>query len=244
MNQYAADLHIHTVLSPCATDGMTPQAIVREAIAIKLSIIAICDHNSARNVYAVQKAAGRNLCVLAGMELTTAEEAHIVAIFSDVFDAEAAGEEVRKALPELARKSERPLSQAILSATDTVTGRETRQLSAPSAFKLTEALELIRRYKGIAIAAHVDRHSFSVISQYGRFPADAGFSAVEVSARGVAEKQIERYAKFGVPVVTSSDSHHLKEIGRTFTVFNLDRPTFHELVLGLRGEEGRTCEHI
>ena len=79
-----ADLHIHTALSPCADGEMTPPAIVHEAVMKGLGMIAICDHNSAANTEAVQKAAGGLLTVIAGMEITTAEEVHVIGLFPTV----------------------------------------------------------------------------------------------------------------------------------------------------------------
>jgi len=94
VNVCFADLHVHTALSPCADDEMTPPAIVAAALAEGLAMIAVCDHNSARNVAAVQEAAGERLAVLAGMEITTAEECHVVGLFPDASAAQAAGAEV------------------------------------------------------------------------------------------------------------------------------------------------------
>ncbi|MCX5758981.1 MAG: PHP domain-containing protein, partial [Candidatus Hydrogenedentes bacterium] len=99
MRRFAADLHIHTALSACADDDMTPPAIVAAALEQGLDMIAICDHNSAGNAAAVQAAAGDALAVIAGMEITTAEEAHVLGLFPDAASAEAAGQEVRDTLP-------------------------------------------------------------------------------------------------------------------------------------------------
>ena len=81
MNVCFADLHVHTALSPCADAGMTPPAIVDAALAEGLAMIAVCDHNTARNAAAVQAAAGARLAVIAGIEITTAEEVHVVGLF-------------------------------------------------------------------------------------------------------------------------------------------------------------------
>ncbi|MCX5684822.1 MAG: PHP domain-containing protein, partial [Planctomycetota bacterium] len=100
MKRFLADLHIHTVLSPCASEEMTPPAIVRAAVAKGLGMIAICDHNSAGNVRATQEAAGGRLSVLAGMEVTTAEEVHVLGLFPDAASAASAADEVLATLPD------------------------------------------------------------------------------------------------------------------------------------------------
>ncbi|MBM3317352.1 MAG: PHP domain-containing protein, partial [Candidatus Eisenbacteria bacterium] len=85
----AADLHVHTCLSPCASLDMAPGRIVARARALGLAMIAITDHNSVENAGAVARAArGSGLCILPGMEVTTAEEAHIVALFEELPAAE------------------------------------------------------------------------------------------------------------------------------------------------------------
>jgi len=77
-----AELHVHTVLSPCAEIEMLPPLIVQEAVDREIQLIAITDHNATGNIAAVQKAAeGLPLTVLPGMELQTREEVHNLCLF-------------------------------------------------------------------------------------------------------------------------------------------------------------------
>ena len=94
-----ADLHIHTALSPCASEEMRPPAIVREALKKGLDMIAICDHNTAGNVKATQTAAAGYLTVIPGIEITTAEEVHVLGLFPSSEEATAIATEVRNTLP-------------------------------------------------------------------------------------------------------------------------------------------------
>ena len=100
MKRFYADLHIHTALSPCASDEMTPPAIVKAALERQLAMIAICDHNSSGNAAAAQAAAAGRLTVIAGMELTSAEEVHVLGWFPDAACAAAAAAKVLASLPE------------------------------------------------------------------------------------------------------------------------------------------------
>jgi hypothetical protein len=186
---FLADLHIHTALSPCAEAEMTPPAIVEAAMGKGLAMIAICDHNAAGNVAATQEAARgaaqrelRPPIVIAGMEITTVEEVHVVGLFPGAWAALAAAEEVRATLPPATEKSSRFGEQRLLDAAGEVRGRDDRMLSAASTFELAAAVGLIHRRNGIAIASHIDRPAFGVIGQLGMFPADAGFDAIELSA--------------------------------------------------------------
>lgn len=251
MSLWAADLHVHTALSPCAEDEMRPPAIVAEAVSKGLAMIAICDHNSAGNVAAVQEAAGRRLAVIAGIEVTTAEEVHVLGLFPGAWAARAAGQEVLATLPEGGADSPRLGQGLLLDAGGRVLAREKKLLAAASGLTLNAVVELIHRRNGLAIAAHVDRRAFSVLGQLGLMPHDAGFDAVEVSAAGarrfadsglrVAEWQAALQIPKELAVVCGSDAHSLGEVGVGRTMLELREPTFGELALALRAAGGRGC---
>ncbi|AJQ29379.1 PHP domain protein [Pelosinus fermentans JBW45] len=82
MRQFVADLHVHSVLSPCAAVEMTPRSIVWHAAKHGIDIVAITDHNACDNVVAVFEAAkGTNVVILPGMEVETEEEVHMIVLF-------------------------------------------------------------------------------------------------------------------------------------------------------------------
>jgi len=255
MKRVAADLHVHTVLSPCAARDMTPPGIVHGALQKGLGMIAVCDHNCAGNVEAVATAAraaaaagSPPLTVIAGMEITTAEEAHVLGLFPDARAARAAAEEVLAGLPPwraLARGGSsagmRSPEQEIVDASGAVVEVEQKMLSAASAFALSETVDLIHRHGGLAVAAHMDRRSFSVPSQLGFLPPDVPFDALEISAAGVSRGRAAAFESHGLPLVTSSDSHFLDDIGVSSTALDVEEATFAELALALAGREGRRC---
>ena len=259
MLRILADLHIHTALSPCAEREMTPPAIVAEALRKGIGMIGVCDHNSAGNAGAVM-AAARALCagagsagapglaVIPGMEITTAEEVHVVALFPDTGAAEAAAGEVRESLPlwkaltsfgpgDSLRKPE----QELMDVSGAVVGLEERMLGSASRFTLTETVELVHRHGGIAVAAHVDRRAFSVVGQLGFIPEDARFDALEISAAGAARGRAAEFADRGFPLVSSSDSHFLSDMGASKTALMVEAACFEELRRALCGEGGRRC---
>ncbi len=262
MKTFFADLHIHTGLSPCAAEEMTPPAIVNAAVRSGLDLIAICDHNAAANAGATLLAGEGRIGVLAGIEITTAEEVHVVGIFPGAISALAAADEVLDTLPVgNGAYRERFGPQRIMDDDGRVTGFEDRMLAVAGKLDLNATVELIHRHSGVAIAAHVNRPSFSVFSQLGVFPTDAGFDAVEVFAPCTAEPGLpgrERAgtqksatpraaAPSGLPsdlaVLSSSDSHFLADIGRCRTVLRMKEANFDEFVLALHGEDGRGVEY-
>jgi len=235
-------MHVHTALSPCAENDMTPPAIVERALAEGLGMIAICDHNSARNAAAVQEAAGARLAVLAGMEVTTVEECHIVAIFPDAEAAQAAGAEVGATLGQVDDGYEKFFGeQHVLGADGSERARETLALATATTLDVEAAVSLVHSHGGLAVAAHIDRRSFGVIGQLGLFPANAGFDAIELSRHVAAGSPEEAaFAVHGLPLLHSSDAHYQSDIGAARTVVHCERPTFDELALALTGERGRS----
>ncbi len=236
-----ADLHLHTALSPCASREMTPPRIVREARERGLELIAVCDHNSAGNAGSVERAAGGRPEVIAGMEITTREEVHILGLFPDLQAALAAGARILAGLPEGPGRAIGGEEQLLLDERGAVLGREPRLLAAASPLTLTQVLALIREHGGLAVAAHLDRRAFSVLGQLGFLPEEARFDALEISAAGVARGRATGFAGCGLPLLTSSDGHFPEDIGGACTVLEAEAPSFAELALALRGEGGRRC---
>ncbi len=236
-----ADLHIHTALSPCGSDEMTPRAIVEAALAKGLDMIAICDHNSARNVAAVQEAGDGRLAVLAGIEITSAEEVHVVGLFPDATAAEAAGAEIAPGLPDGGGGyAEFFGEQQVFAADGRVLDTETAALAFATSLELDAVVELVKRHGGLAVAAHIDRKAFSVFSQLGFFPSESGFDAVEVTqfTRDDSPRMAE-FEALGLAMTSSSDSHYLEEIGSAATGLTVKAPSFAELALAFAGAQGR-----
>ena len=205
-------------------------------------MIAICDHNAAGNLAAAFEAADGEIAVIAGMEIMTSEEAHILGLFPGIPEALAAAAEVRAALPDTTEAASKKFGEALLmNAKGDVVGTETKMLSSASEFALSDTVALIKRHNGLAIAAHVDRPSFSVISQLGLFPEDVQFDAIELSAAKRSASAEAQLAKLGLPMLYSSDSHFLDNVGDACTIFEMREATFDELALTLKGIEGRRC---
>jgi len=241
LRPFCGDLHIHTALSPCGGDEMTPAAVVAAALERGLALIAICDHNSARNAAAVGEAAGDRLAVLPGMEITTAEEAHVVGLFPTAAAALAAAEEVGRGLP-LADAEYTTFfgEQPVLAADGTPLDRETRALALATALSLDAAVALIHRHDGLAVAAHADRRPFGVIAQLGVFPAGAGFDAIEVS-RHVARhpERLEELWRQGLPILSASDAHYLEDVGAACSRITAAAASFAETAAAMAGLDAR-----
>jgi predicted metal-dependent phosphoesterase TrpH len=241
LRRFRTDLHIHSCLSPCGELSMYPRQIVERARAAGLDIIAVSDHNAGDNAAATARAAaGTPLTVLAGMELTSEEEVHLIGLFESADGLRPVQTAVAGKLPPAPANYKFAEDQVIVSATDEVTGFHPGFLMGATALTLHELVELVHRHGGLAVAAHIDRESFSVISQLGFIPAELAFDALEVSPRmTIAEARATLGADTRFPLVSFSDAHRPEEIGRAATDFLLAEPSLAEIGKALAGADGR-----
>jgi PHP family Zn ribbon phosphoesterase len=227
---FNCDLHIHTCLSPCAELDMHPKALVERALAANLNVIAICDHNSSENVpYVIRAAQGKNLKIFPGMEITTSEEVHLLALFdslSDLVDLQ------KVVYQHLAGKNdeERFGVQAIVNENGEVEGINNKLLIGATDLPLNDLLNYVHELNGLAIAAHIDRESFSVLSQLGFIDESINFDALEVTPlTGLKQARVKYRELSNYSFIISSDAHYLKNIGTAVTKIMLEEPTFSEL---------------
>ena len=232
---------MHTCLSPCAEIDMTPREIVAHARERGLHIIAITDHNSAENVEATSRvASGTGLLVLAGMEISSSEEVHILGLFESPDQARCMQDVVYAHLPSGENDERLYGHQIIVNEDNEVLGFNKRLLIGATDLSAHEIVNLISSFGGISIASHIDREAFSVLSQLGFIPEDLRFDAVELSPlirRGEAEKRFDTLRKF--PSVSFSDAHHVTDIGKRSTTFTMRAPTFYEITQALSHRNGR-----
>ncbi|MBF0557944.1 MAG: PHP domain-containing protein [Nitrospirae bacterium] len=238
VNYYKADLHIHTCLSPCADLDMTPLRIINAAVARGLQIIAISDHNSAENTaVAVATGIDHGITVLPAMELTSQEEAHVLALFDSAENILAMQEIIYGSLQSGVNDEIGIGYQLVVNELDEILDYNKRLLIGATSLSLGELVRNIHSFGGIAIASHIDRHSFSVLSQLGFIPDDVAFDALEISYSMGMEEATSRFGSYkGIPWLTSSDAHSLGDVGRKYTTFLLQEPSFSEISLALKGE--------
>ncbi len=241
LKPFRADLHMHTCLSPCAEIDMTPREIVTVSLERGLNLIAITDHNSAENVEAARKAAeGTGLVVLAGMEVASSEEVHILTLFESPDDARALQDIVHENLPSGENDERLYGRQIIVNEDNEVMGFSRRLLIAATNLTAHTLLDFIKSLGGISIASHVDREAFSVLSQLGFIPEDLCFDALELSprmSRNEAENAFQGLKRF--PWVSFSDAHYVKDIGRRITTFTMREPSLDEMRQAFRNTDGR-----
>lgn len=236
----AADLHLHTVASACAEPEMTPAAIVRAARELDLRIIAVTDHHSVENVEAVTRAAsGAGLAVLAGMEVQTREEVHVLCLFPALAPAVEWQAWIWRHLPDLPNREDFFGPQRVVDAAGNLLGKNPRLLQTSVSLRFEEVIERAPAFGGLAIPAHVDRPRYSLMANLGMVPEGVRLAGAEISRHITAAEARARFPQLqGLGLIQSGDAHRLCEMIRK-TAFLLREPSLEEIRLALRGEEGR-----
>lgn len=203
------DLHLHSCLSPCGDNEATPADLAGMCALAGLEVVALTDHNSAGNCRAFAKAAQRvGLLALCGMELTTAEEVHVICLFPDADAAEAFSAYVYERLPDIPNNPKIYSPQLYMDEWDQVLGEERRFLSAATSIGVYEVCPLVEAFGGVCFPAHIDRPSYSLLSQLGVWDPALPFPLAEVSL-ACPEGFGERPDLKRVALITDSDAHAL-----------------------------------
>lgn len=209
MIKLAADLHIHSCLSPCADMEMTPNNLVNMAYLKGLDAIAVCDHNTTRNLPACKAVAdARELVFLAGMEVETREEVHVLTLFSALDLAMDFGAWVYAHLPDMPNLPDFFGRQVAMNEDDEPIYEETRMLLQATTLSIDEVAEACLRAGGLPVPAHINRTSNSLINNLGFVPEELKFPTLEVY-RHLPVNGVELE---GYHVLHNSDAHTLTDI--------------------------------
>lgn len=189
---------------------MGPRTIAQRALELGLELIGLTDHNSARNTPALESICQQlGLGFIPGLEVTTREEAHCLALFPDSATALAFGEEIAAHQPRLPNRPQLTGDQIVVDAEEYMVEEYPWWLHAPTDLAWEELGELIHAYQGLWIPAHIDRAHGGVIQQLGFLP-QADYDAVEVVAADY------NGPSWGKKLVRHSDAHAPEHIGRRF----------------------------
>ena len=241
MTPFKADLHIHTVLSPCGDLEMSPTAIVERALSRGLDMIAISDHNTTRQVKVTQKIGReKGLFVLGGVEVTSQEEAHCLCFFKNDEQLDAMQEFLDEHLPRIPNDEDRFGYQLIVDENDEIVGEEEYHLLNAIDVDIDGIYDKVHSIGGLFIPAHVNKGTTSLTSQLGFIPPDLRADGLEINKFITRDEIVKKFAylkRFNF--ITDSDAHFIDNVGDVYNLIYMEHRSFDEFAMAIRGEEGR-----
>ena len=208
------DFHVHSCLSPCGDNDMTPYNLVNMAKLLGYDIIALTDHNSCLNCPAALKAGEEaGITVVPGMELCTSEEIHAVCLFPDLKKALEFADYVKSTMPPVKNDASIFGEQLIMDSTDRIIGNEEILLTAASGISIDDAVKEVSRFGGAVFPAHLDRASYSVLSVLGFMYPEMGFAAAEFTHKAYIPQYEEKHPLLKeMKKLRNSDAHYLENM--------------------------------
>ena len=231
---YFADLHIHSCLSPCGDNDMTPGNICGMAKIKGLDIIAVTDHNAARNLPACEEiCSAYGLLLVPGMEITTREEVHLLGYFPTVEAAVDFGEMLREHLPKKKNKPAFFGQQLVMNSDDETVAEEDALLIGATDLSLSEAASRVTQWGGVPVPAHINRGSHGLLVNLGMMPETPFFPTVEMWNLLPCDEK----ALLGRHVLHSSDAHYLGDIRERENALKLKDAAVDELLSWMRSPQ-------
>lgn len=213
MKKYYYDFHLHSCLSPCGDDDNTPNNIAGMAMLLGLNIIALTDHNTCKNCPAFFEAARRyGLVPVAGMELTTSEDIHVVCLFENLEDAMEFDGFVDSKRIKIKNKTEIFGRQLILDGEDNLISEDDYLLPNATGLSLEEVPAAVKKYNGICFPAHIDKQANGIIATLGTFPETPHFDIIEINRKENKGDYIRKYSLEDKLLLTDSDAHILTDM--------------------------------
>lgn len=241
MNTYRADLHMHTILSPCGDLQMSPQNIITEAAKKGMDIIGITDHNSTRQAKLVRELGiKQGIFVLCGAEITTKEEAHVLAFMPDDEKLAILQSFLDENLPDIPNDENQFGYQVCVDEREDIVFQEDRLLISGIQQSVDVIEKFVHHFGGIFIPAHINRPRYSIISQLGFVSSDLDIDALELSRHITKDDFLQQnHALKDYAFIRSSDAHFVADVGTIYTKFVLEKRSFDEIKLALHSKKGR-----
>ncbi len=208
------DFHLHSCLSPCGDEDMTPGNIAGMAVVKGLEMVALTDHNTCKNCPAFLKIAGDyGLLAIPGMELTTQEEVHVLCLFATLDNAMAFDAYVEERMIPFPNNEEIFGRQIIRDEEDEICGSLPNLLINATSISFDEVYDAVTQFHGIMVPAHLDKSTTSLISNLGFVPDSSRFTCFELRhLSNLHQYRKEHPYLRDCNVISSSDAHYLEDM--------------------------------
>jgi 3',5'-nucleoside bisphosphate phosphatase len=211
---YHYDLHIHSVLSPCADDLMTPNNIINMATLKNLNIIAVTDHNSLLQLPVLQEIAeSYSLLLVPGVEITTSEQIHVVCYFKEFEQAMRFEQEIAK---HRVKDDQDPGSSRLTDHEDYIIGTVENVSSKALNLSIEKLCSLLKNYDHLLFLAHLDRPNTAGLAYLDRLKPNG----IELTKCDMAFITDHRLSCF--PILYNSDAHDLMSISEADTLNTIE----------------------
>lgn len=229
------DLHLHSCLSPCGDNDSTPGNIVGMAVVKNLDVIALTDHNTCKNCKAAM-AIGREygITVIPGMELTTSEEVHVLCLFHTLEDAMGFDAYVEPRILQIPNDPKAFGDQFICDENDEVVGSFSTLLISATDISFDKVDDALKPFNGVMIPAHIDKNSFSLMSNLGFVPPDTDFKCFELAdMKNLHKLQESNPYLRNCNVITDSDAHYIDRINEAVNTLYAKSNTIDDVLNAL-----------
>jgi PHP family Zn ribbon phosphoesterase len=240
MGEVLLDLHIHSVLSPCADIMMTPGNIIKKAIEKGIDIISITDHNSMKNVKSAREiAAGKKIKIMPGIEVQSKEDIHLLSYFENLKNLNSYYEKIYDGLSNIKNDEEKFGYQIIVDKNDQFIDKEEKLLMNSTSYSLNELVNLTNKFNGIAVPSHADR-SFGLIKNLGFIPEELNIKYMELNFNKSITEYYEQYPYLkNFKLINNSDSHYLNQIDPKMKINLTKKPTTKNIFKQIKKEESK-----
>ncbi|MCD6111956.1 MAG: PHP domain-containing protein [Bacteroidales bacterium] len=241
MKKFRADIHIHTVLSPCGDLEMSPDNIVKKAKEKKLNIIGITDHNSLKQCSVIKNIAKQyGIYTLTGVEITTKEEVHCLAFFDKNEEILKFQNYIDKYLPDIKNNTDIFGYQVVVDKDNNIIESVDKLLISAIDQSIEQIEKKVHSLNGIFIPAHINKSKFSIISQLGFIPKTLIIDALELSKHISKKDFIEKFEYLkNYTFIQNSDSHYIDNIADVVTIYKMNEISFDEIKKALHNIDGR-----
>ena len=241
MQTFSADLHVHTLLSPCGDLEMSPANIVETAARKQIDILGITDHNSTKHGPLIKRIAEKyGIFVLCGAEVTTKEEIHCLTFFENIDKLTLFQQYLDAHMGDVKNNTQKFGYQVVLDENEMIVEEVDKLLIAAIDQNIDEVEEMAHSLGGLFIPAHIDRPAYSLLGQLGFLPPGLKVDALEISKNTSEAELLNVYPDLaGYTFIQSSDAHFPEQIGARVTRFELKTRSFEEISMALKGADGR-----
>lgn len=241
MRWFKADLHVHSVLSPCGGLDMSPRELMKKVRDKGIEIIAVTDHNSCANSRVYEVAAREfGLTYIYGLEVQSAEEIHSVALFNSADNACAFSRQLYESLLPITNDPEHFGDQVVIDINNNIKRYVKKALINSSVWSLETIYTKVHQFGGFFFPSHVDVLPYSLLGQLGFIPSNLDISALGITAECKVQELYKEYPFLqDYTLIRNSDAHYLQDVGSGISHFYLEEPTLNEIILACKNQAGR-----